>query len=98
KRAVKNYMIKQIDKKPAGPNEERRAKSKMFLWGKVWDSRQEKVSLLETIEGYTLTAKTTALIAEKILSANVKPGFQTASRAYGPDLIMEIPGSSRKDL
>lgn len=98
KRSVKDYLVRQIDKKPAGPNEERRAKSKMFLWGKVWDGQQEKVSLLETVEGYTLTAKTSVLIAQKILSGNVRPGFQTPSKAYGPDLIMEVPGSSRRDL
>jgi len=97
-RSVKNYLIKQIDKKPAGPNEERRAKSKMFLWGKVWDGKQEKISLLETVEGYTLTAKTSVLIAQKILSGNVKPGFQTPSKAYGADLILEVPGTNRKDL
>ncbi len=97
-RFVKNYLINQIDKKPAGPNEERRAKSKMFLWGKVSDGNQERISLLETIEGYTLTAKTSVLIAQKILSGNFKTGFQTPSMAYGPDLIMEVAGSSRKDL
>lgn len=95
---VKNYLKKQIDKKPAGPSEERRAKSKMFLWGKVTDGKQERISLLETIEGYTLTAKTSVLIAEKILNGNYKAGFQTPSLAYGPDLIMEVAGSSRKDL
>ncbi len=97
-RAVKNYMLNQIDKQPAGPDEIRRAKSKMFLWGKVSDGKQEKISLLETIEGYTLTAKTSVLVAEKILSGNFKPGFQTPSMAYGPDLIMEAMGSIRKDL
>jgi short subunit dehydrogenase-like uncharacterized protein len=91
-------LIKQVDKKPAGPGEERRAKSKMFLWGKVWEGQQEKVSLLETVEGYTLTAKTSVLIAQKILAGQVKPGYQTPSLAYGPDLIMEIPGTSRVDL
>ena len=97
-RGVKNYLIKQIDKKPAGPNEERRAGSKMFLWGKVWDAKQEKFSLLETVEGYTLTAKTSVLIAQKILSGNVKLGFQTPSMAYGPDLILEVSGSCWQDL
>jgi len=97
-RAVKDYLIRQIDKKPAGPNEERRAASKMFLWGKVWDGQQEKISLLETVEGYTLTAKTSVLIVQKILSGNAKSGFHTPSMAYGPDLILEISGSSRKDL
>ncbi|MBS1506148.1 MAG: saccharopine dehydrogenase NADP-binding domain-containing protein [Bacteroidetes bacterium] len=95
---VKRYLKKQIDKKPAGPNEERRARSKMFLWGKVSDGKQERISLLETIEGYTLTAKTSVLIAEKILKGNYKAGFQTPSLAYGSDLIMEVAGSTRKDL
>jgi short subunit dehydrogenase-like uncharacterized protein len=95
---VKSYLKKQVDKKPAGPDEDRRAKSKMFLWGKVSDGQQEKISLLETMEGYTLTAKTSVLIAEKIIAGNFKPGFQTPSLAYGPDLILEISGSTRKDL
>jgi short subunit dehydrogenase-like uncharacterized protein len=97
-RSVKNYLLKQIDKKPAGPDEKRRAESKMFLWGKVKDSQQEKISLLETIEGYSLTAKTSVLIAQKIISGNYKSGFQTPSLGYGPDLILEINGSARRDL
>jgi short subunit dehydrogenase-like uncharacterized protein len=97
-RAVKNYLLKQIDKKPAGPNEERRAGSKMFLRGRVWDGTLEKISLLETIDGYSLTAKTSVLIAQKIISGNFKPGFQTPSMAYGADLILEIAGSKRTDL
>jgi short subunit dehydrogenase-like uncharacterized protein len=97
-RMVKNYLIKQIDKKPAGPNKERRLKAQMFLWGKVSDGSEERISLLETIEGYTLTAKTSVLVAQKITSGNFKVGFQTPSLAYGPDLIMEIEGSKRQDL
>ncbi|MBI1766932.1 MAG: saccharopine dehydrogenase NADP-binding domain-containing protein [Bacteroidetes bacterium] len=97
-RLVKDYLIKQIDKKPSGPDEERRNASKMFLWGKVWDDKQEKISLLETIEGYSLTAKTSVLIAQKIISGNLKTGFQTPSMAYGADLILEISGSRRNDL
>jgi short subunit dehydrogenase-like uncharacterized protein len=97
-RGVKDYLIRQVDKKQAGPNEERRSASTMFLWGKVWDGHQEKISLLQTVEGYTLTAKTSVLIALKILSGNVKLGFQTPAKAYGPDLILEVPGSKRSDL
>jgi len=97
-RWVKNYLLRQVDKKPAGPNEERRAKSKMYLWGKVADDHSSAVSLLETVEGYTLTAHTSVLIAQKILAGNFKPGFQTPSLAYGPDLILEVGGSRRLDL
>jgi short subunit dehydrogenase-like uncharacterized protein len=97
-RVVKDYLLKQIDKKPAGPSEEKRTNSKMFLWGKVCDGHTEKTSLLETMNGYALTAKTSVLIAQKILSGNFKTGFQTPSMAYGAELILEVEGSKRTDL
>jgi len=98
-RWVKNYMLKKIDKKPAGPSEERRNTGRSFLWGKVWDANgKECITRLETVSGYTLTAKTAVLIAEKILSGNFKPGYQTPAMAYGADLIMEIDQTKRTDL
>ena len=98
-RWVKNFMLKKIDKKPAGPSDEKRAKGKMYLWGKVWDSTgKENSARLETIDGYTLTAKASVLIAEKILNGNFKTGYQTPAMAYGADLIMEIENSKRLDV
>lgn len=97
-RWVKNFMLKQIDKKPAGPSDEKREGGRSFLWGKVWDdSGKECVSRLETMSGYSLTAKTAVLIVEKILKGNFKAGYQTPAMAYGADLILEIPGTKRTD-
>jgi Uncharacterized conserved protein len=98
-RWVKDYLQKKIDRKPMGPSEEKRAAGKSYLWGKVWDaSGKSYVSTTETLSGYTLTAKTAVHIAEKILKGDFKPGYQTPSMAYGKDLIIEIPHSTRKDL
>jgi short subunit dehydrogenase-like uncharacterized protein len=97
-RWVKNYMLKKIDQKPAGPSEEKRNSGRSFLWGKVWDANGKTcVSQLETVSGYTLTAKTAVLIAEKIMSGNFKTGYQTPAMAYGADLIMEIDQTKRAD-
>ena len=86
------------DQKPAGPSEEKRNSGRSFLWGKVWDGNGKAcVSQLETVSGYTLTAKTAVLIAEKIMSGNFKAGYQTPAMAYGADLIMEIDQTKRKD-
>lgn len=96
---VKNFMMKQIDRRPPGPSEERRQKGKSFLWGKVWNaSGEERSSRLVTASGYTLTALTAVLIAEKILGGNFKKGYQTPAMAFGADLIMEIAESKRTDL
>jgi short subunit dehydrogenase-like uncharacterized protein len=98
-RWVKKYMLKKIDERPAGPSEEKRNSGRSFLWGKVWDdSGKECVSQLETLSGYSLTAKTAVLIAQKILNGNFKTGYQTPAMSYGADLIMEIENTTRKDL
>ncbi len=98
-RWVKNIMLKQIDKKPAGPSDEKRESGRSYLWGKVWDgSGKTATSRLETMSGYALTAKTAVLIVEKILKGNLKSGYQTPAMCYGQDLIMEIDDSKRADV
>lgn len=98
KRWIKNILLKQIDKKPAGPSKEKRETGRSFLWGKVWDeSGKELTCTLETLSGYTLTAKTSVLIAQKILSGNFRTGYETPAKMYGEDLIMEITSTQRRD-
>lgn len=89
-------MLKQIDKKPGGPSEEKLLTGKSYLWGKVTNASGQYVEArLETISGYWLTAKTSVLIAEKIIQGNFKPGYQTPAMAYGENLVMEIEGTKR---
>jgi short subunit dehydrogenase-like uncharacterized protein len=98
-RWIKNYLLKQTDKKAAGPSASRRENSKSLFWGKVWDENgQEAVATLATLNGYSLTAQTSVLIAEKILAGNFKSGYHTPAMAYGEDLILEIPDTSRKKV
>ena len=79
----------------AGPSDEQRAKTKTYLVGTVTDKKGNSLtSTLETQEGYTLTAMTSVDVAQKIVSGNFKPGFQTPSLAYGKDLITEVSGYS----
>ncbi|CAN5178589.1 saccharopine dehydrogenase NADP-binding domain-containing protein [soil metagenome] len=95
KELIKNY----INKKITGPSDERRQKGRSHLWGKVWDDKGNSfTSLMETFDGYTLTAKTSVMIAEKIMKSELLPGFQTPAMAYGPELILEVENTKRKDL
>ncbi|MBK8704615.1 MAG: saccharopine dehydrogenase NADP-binding domain-containing protein [Saprospiraceae bacterium] len=50
---------------------------------------------LITKDGYTLTAITSLMIAQRVLQGDVKPGFHTPAGLYGADLIMEVEGSER---
>jgi short subunit dehydrogenase-like uncharacterized protein len=95
-RWVKNFMLKQIEKKPAGPSDEKREKGRSYLWGKVWDASGKSFEArLETMSGYKLTAETAVMIAQKILADDFKPGYQTPAMAYGENLILEIKETKR---
>ena len=89
---IKNFLKNKLDKKPDGPSEERREGSRMFLWGKASNGSKSIEVRLSTPNGYTLTASTSVLIAEKIMNGNFKSGYQTPSTAYGKDLIAEVDG------
>ena len=98
-RWLKNFLKKKIDRQPPGPTAENRAGSKTLLWGKVTNgSNEEKNSLLQTPDGYTLTAMTALECAKKVCEGNFKPGFQTPSLAYGKDFILEFAKCVRQDL
>ncbi len=98
-RWVKDFLKRKVDQRPSGPSDEKRAKGRTYLWGRVWNNTgQEFSSRLETLDGYTLTAKSSVLIAEKILNGNFKTGYQTPAMAYGEGLILELPGSKLTDL
>jgi short subunit dehydrogenase-like uncharacterized protein len=97
--AVQRFLKRRIKAQPPGPSEEERAKGKSFVWGEVRDEFGNKaVSRLRGPEGYTLTALTALAIVGHVLAGNFSVGFQTPSRAYGADLILEIEGITREDV
>ena len=99
-RPVKTILKTMIDLLyPPGPNEQRRKKRSALLIGEATDQRGGRaVSKLRTPEGYTCTAFTTVEIMKRILEDDFKPGFQTPSRAYGADFILQFEGVERVDL
>ena len=97
-RSVQNMINKRIDAAPAGPDDQTRATAHNDLWGEAKAANgRTVVSRLRTPEGYTLTARMSLSIAQKICSGQHTPGFQTPSTAYGKDLILELPGTERSD-
>lgn len=94
---IQRYLQNQIP--PGGPSEDARKKGRSYLYGEASDENGNKVtSRQQCPEGYTTTALTALLVAEKIIGGNAPVGFQTPAKAYGADLIMEIEGVSRDDI
>jgi short subunit dehydrogenase-like uncharacterized protein len=69
------------------------------FWGEVTDEAGGRAeSRLHGPEGYTLTMLTALAAVEKALSGSSPAGFQTPSKAYGPDFVLGIEGVKREDL
>lgn len=96
---VRRFLARRLHGGSAGPSDAVRAGSDSLLWGEVTapDGRRAEARL-RTPNGYTLTALCGVHIAMKTLRGELTPGFQTPSRAYGADLILEIPGVERTDV
>ena len=93
---VRSLVRKKLRKLPAGPDERAREKSYSFVWGRVTNPQGKTVeSSLKVANGYTLTAHSSLLIAQKVGEGSYKCGFQTPAKVYGADLILELPGSVR---
>ncbi len=70
-----------------------------MLVGQARNDNGETVrSRLRTPEGYALTAATAYDAARRVAAAEVKPGFQTPSLAFGVDYILGFDGVTREDL
>jgi short subunit dehydrogenase-like uncharacterized protein len=98
-KVVQRFLKKRIQKGPPGPSEKERERGASFVWGEVKDDAGNvAVSRLRGPEGYKLTALTALQIIQHVLSGKFSTGFQTPSKAYGADLILEIEGVEREDL
>lgn len=97
-RPVQSFLKRRIQARPPGPSAEQRARGQARLWGEAWDEAGSRVvSRLRTPDGYTLTVLTALACVERIVSGQSTPGFATPSRAFGADLVLEIPGVTRTD-
>jgi short subunit dehydrogenase-like uncharacterized protein len=77
----------------AGPSAEDRESGRTYIWGRVTNARGEEASMtMTTREGYSLTVLSSLLAVQRIL-ADPKPGAWTPARLFGPEFVLEIPGT-----
>ena len=97
--AVKSFLKRRIRRGPPGPGPEERARCRTIIWGEVTDDAGRRaVSRLVGPEGYQFTVLTALAVVEQVMAGLAPAGFQTPSRAYGPDFVLQVPGVGRADL
>lgn len=93
------FMKARIAARTPGPSAERRAGARSRLWGEVRDaSGRVMQSRLVAPDGYSLTAMTAVAAAARVAAGGIATGFQTPSRAFGKDFILQFPHTVREDL
>lgn len=98
-RLVKNLVIRQIKKRPAGPNETMRNSASGVIFGEVRNANGvTKKALLELPEGYLLTALTALKITQNILTNEPAHGAKTPAQVFGSDFILQFEKVKRTDL
>ncbi len=96
---VQALMKALVRQAPPGPTAEQRERWSSYVWGEVRDAAgQAARARLRCAEGYKFTALSALTIAQKVLEGDAPAGFQTPAKAYGADLVLEVPGTSREDL
>jgi short subunit dehydrogenase-like uncharacterized protein len=98
-RTARNFIKWLIGKFFApGPTRKQNENGFSLLIAEVTDGKQTVRAKLKTPEAYYLTALTSVEIIKRILSSDFKPGFQTPSKVYGADFILQFTGVERTDL
>ncbi len=96
--AIRALLRRRVRAGAPGPTVDERAHARSFVWGEAEDAHGNSVvARLSGPDGYTMTAHTALLIIRRVLQGNAPPGFQTPARAYGPDLVLEVPGVTRTE-
>jgi short subunit dehydrogenase-like uncharacterized protein len=96
---VHRLLATWVRNRSTGPSATARERAASVLWGEAVAANGERAAArLRGPSGYTLTARTAVHLAARALEGDAPPGFQTPGRAYGPDVILEIPGVTRTDV
>ncbi|GAB4496934.1 MAG: saccharopine dehydrogenase NADP-binding domain-containing protein [Anaerolineales bacterium] len=81
-----------------GPSREKNKTGFSLMIAEVTDGKKTIRAKLRTPEAYYLTSLTSVEIMKRILAGNFKPGFQTPSKVYGADFILQFDGVQRDDI
>lgn len=90
---VRQFIVRQIERRVSGPDEEARRTVNAQLWGRVVHADGRSIEgTLVTPEAYRLTAMTAFESARRVAAGSIQPGYSTPSLAFGPQYITEFDG------
>lgn len=101
---LESAPVRQLLRMPAdllgeGPTVHQRAARGRVIVAEARDAAGRCVrAWLRTPEAYGFTAATALTVVERVLNGELRIGFQTPARVYGPDFVLTMDGVAREDL
>ena len=84
-------LQRRIAASPQGPDAATRRQTESLVWGEVCDANGQCVtSRLRCGNGYSFTSRSVVAAAKRVLNGEIKPGFQTPSRAFGIGFVLAL--------
>jgi short subunit dehydrogenase-like uncharacterized protein len=93
---VQSFLKWRVERTVTGPTAEDRERERSLLWGRVEAGDRAVEGVVETLEGYALSAETAVAALRGVLAGEVPPGAWTPSQAFGPGFIQSIRGTTMK--
>lgn len=86
-----------IRRKIDGPDLEKRNTMRSYVYGKVTNASGISIAAeLETPESYKLTAITSLMVVERLLTGQNPAGYHTPGGMFGADFILKVEGVKRE--
>jgi short subunit dehydrogenase-like uncharacterized protein len=96
---AQRWLAARVRRGAPGPDAAARARGAGRFWAQAEDEAGTRVAArLTTPEGYELTVRAALECVRRVLRGEARVGFQTPSRAFGPDFVLAIDGVTRTDL
>ncbi len=94
---LREAALRWVGRKISGPSEKQRETGRSYFYAAVRDAYGKKAEAwLETIDGYSFTAKASVLAVERVLTEK-QVGALTPALAFGADFVLAVEGSKRLD-
>ncbi|MBW3564147.1 MAG: saccharopine dehydrogenase NADP-binding domain-containing protein [Acidobacteria bacterium] len=91
------WLLLRIADRRSGPDETERGKAHIELWGEALNASGVRRSRTMRIpEGYTFTAASAVLAAERVMEGGVEPGAWTPARAFGARFVDDVVAEMAK--
>jgi short subunit dehydrogenase-like uncharacterized protein len=87
---VRKIAVGLASRRAPGPTAEQRGQSRVHLWGRAFNEREEVTDTMIVAEGYDFTVRSALAAVRRLLAEPVRAGAWTPSQRFGSGFVDEV--------